>query len=694
MRPKLLMIAFACLLFIPSVIAKDKNTYFPKKDLTLVGAYYYPEHWDESQWERDLKKMAEMGFEFTHFTEFAWAQLEPEEGRYEFGWLDRAIELAAKYKLKVILCTSTATPPVWLTRAHPEILIKNENGTTVDHGARQHASFSSTFYRNYSMKMIAELGKRYGNDARVIGWQLDNEPGVRQDFNQDALNRFRMFLKHKYNNNIAALNKAWGTSFWSQAYSAFEQITFPLPANWGQNPHQLLDWRRFCAYEASSFIDEQARELKKHINPNQWVTSNYIPNYADGHFGQSKDLDFNTYTRYMVYGDPGIGELGFRIGDPMRIPFANDFTRPFDGIYGVMELQPGQVNWGTRNSMPLPGAVRLWLWSVFAGGSDLTCTYRFRQPLYGDEQFHQGIITTDGVTPSRGGLEFQQFIKEIALLRKEYDPAKQLPSDYVSRKTAILYSHENVWSLEKRKLNNEWNTESHIQKYYKSLKSFGASVDVIYEGKNFTDYPVMIAPAYEMVDDSLIAAWTDYVKQGGHLILTVRSGIKDRMSQLFETPVAAKIAPLIGARYDFHDFTPQTKQGTIEMNGKQYPWHIWGEGLIPDNGTEVWATHADQFYKDAPVVTHRKLGKGTVTYVGAESEKGELEVDILKRIYALNNTSLMNLPEGVWMEYRDGFGIAVNYSSKNYNFPLPQGAKVLIGKQEIEPAGVVVWEVK
>ncbi len=692
MNLKILMLACAGMLLLSSAAAKEKKTHFPKKDLTLVGAYYYPEHWDESQWDRDLKKMADMGFEFTHFAEFAWAQLEPEEGRYEFGWLDNAIALAAKYNLKVVLCTSTATPPVWLTRAHPEILIKNENGTTVDHGARQHASFSSTFYREYSKKMIAELGKRYGNDKRVIGWQLDNEPGVRQDYNADALNRFRSFLKNKYDNDISALNKAWGTVFWSQLYSNFDQITFPLPSNWGQNPHQLLDWKRFMAHEAASFIDEQADVLRKYIHPDQWITSNYIPNYADGHFGRSEKLDFNTYTRYMVYGDPGVGEQGFRIGHPMRIPFANDFTRPIDGVYGVMELQPGQVNWGNRNSMPYPGAVRLWLWSVFAGGSDFTCTYRFRQPLFGDEQFHQAIIRTDGITPSRGGLEFEQFMKEIALLRKHYNPKATLPVDYTKRKVGILYTHENVWSLEKRKLNNSWNTENHIQKYYKALKRFGAPVDIIYEGKNFTDYPVLIAPAYEMVDDSLITAWTEYVKQGGHLILTVRTGWKDRMSQLFEAPLAAKIAPLIGAKYDFYDFIPENKPSTVEMNGKEYAWHVWGEVLIPEQETEVWAKHNGQFYKGTPAVTHRTLGKGTVTYVGVETIGGELEADVLKQVYAKSNTTLMDFPEGVWMEYRDGFGIAVNYSSDVYEFPLPANAEILIGEKEIKASGVLIWK--
>ena len=131
-----------------------QQPWFKDKDLTLTGAYYYPEHWDESQWERDFKQMHDLGFEFTHFAEFAWAQLEPEEGKYDFAWLDKAVALAAKYDLKVIMCTSTATPPVWLSRKYPEILIKNENGTVLDHGARQHASFASPVYRELAYKMI------------------------------------------------------------------------------------------------------------------------------------------------------------------------------------------------------------------------------------------------------------------------------------------------------------------------------------------------------------------------------------------------------------------------------------------------------------------------------------------------------------------------------------------------------------
>ena len=482
------------------VEALKENSWFNDKDLTRTGVYYYPEHWNESQWERDFKKMHDLGFEFTHFAEFAWAQLEPEEGRYDFTWLDRAVALAAKYDLKVIMCTSTATPPVWMSRKYPEILLKNEDGTVLDHGARQHASFASPFYRELSYKMIEKLAQHYGNDPRVIGWQLDNEPAVQFDYNPKAELAFRDFLRSKYNNDIQLLNNAWGTAFWSEAYSSFDEITLPKRAQMFMNHHQILDYRRFAATQTNDFLNEQCLLIKKYAK-NQWVTTNYIPNYDEGHIGGSPALDFQSYTRYMVYGDnEGIGRRGYRVGNPLRIAWANDFFRPIQGTYGVMELQPGQVNWGSINPQPLPGAVRLWLWSVFAGGSDFICTYRYRQPLYGTEQYHYGIVGTDGVTVTPGGKEYETFIKEIRELRKHYAPREAKPADYLARRTAILFNPENSWSIERQKQIRTWDTFAHIEKYYRALKSFGAPVDFISEAKNLSDYPVVIAPAYQLAD--------------------------------------------------------------------------------------------------------------------------------------------------------------------------------------------------
>lgn len=689
MKKRLLAMVCGCL-FCGGIFAQ--HTWFNDKDLTLTGAYYYPEHWDESQWERDLKQMHELGFEFTHFAEFAWAQLEPQEGVYDFSWLDRAVALAAKYDLKVVMCTSTATPPVWLSRKYPEILLKSEDGTVQDHGVRQHASFASPVYRKLAYRMIEELARHYGNDSRIIGWQLDNEPAVQFDYNQAAEEAFREFLKEKYHHNIQELNAAWGTAFWSEVYSRFEEITLPKTAQMFMNHHQILDYRRFAAKQTNDFLNEQCRLIKKYAK-NQWVTTNYIPDYDKGHIGGSKDLDFVSYTRYMVYGDnEGIGRRGYRVGNPLRIAMANDFFRPVNGTYGVMELQPGQVNWGSINPQPLPGAVRLWLWSVFAGGSDFICTYRYRQPLYGTEQYHYGIVGTDGVTVTPGGREYEQFMKEIRSLRKDYRPKEDKPETYLKRKTAILWNPENYWSIDRQKQNATWNTFAHVDKYYRTLKSYAAPVDFISEEKDFSQYPVMIVPAYQLADKELVARWKKYVEEGGNLVLTCRTAQKDRFGRLPEAPFGSMIDELTGNHMEFYDLLLPQDPGQVKMDGKVYTWNTWGEILQPGASNEVWATYTNEFYEGKPAVTFRKLGKGSVTYIGVDSSDGALERQVLDKLYSRLQIEVMNLPYGVTMEYRNGLGIVLNYSDQPYQFALPQGAKVLIGTPNIATAGVLVFK--
>lgn len=675
-----------------STSAANKKSWFADKDLTITGVYYYPEHWNESQWERDFKKMHELGFEFTHFAEFAWAQLEPKEGTYDFTWLDRAVALAAKYDLKVVMCTSTATPPVWMSRKYPEILLKGEDGIVLDHGARQHASFASPLYRELSFKMIEQLAKHYGGDTRIFGWQLDNEPAVQFDYNPQAELAFRTFLRNEYQ-EITTLNNAWGTAFWSEAYSSFDEITLPKTKQMFMNHHQILDYRRFAAEQTNSFMNQQTLLIKKYAK-NQWVTTNYIPNYEEGHIGGSKELDFDSYTRYMVYGDnEGIGRRGYRVGNPLRIAFANDFLRPISGTYGVMELQPGQVNWGRINPQPLPGAIRLWMWSVFAGGADFICTYRYRQPLYGTEQYHSGIVGTDGVTVTPGGHEYAQFIKEVKLLRKEYQPRAVVPTEYAARHTAILFNHENSWSIERQKQNETWNTLQHIEKYYRPLKAFGAPVDFITEDKDFAPYPVMIVPAYQLADKALVDRWVAYVAGGGNLVLTCRTAQKDRYGRLFEAPFGSLANELTGNAIEFYDLLLPHDPGTVTMDGNTYRWNTWGEVLIPGKDSHVWATYTNEFYQGKPAITTRKLGKGTVTYVGVDSQDGSLEAAVLKKLYASLHIPVMDLPYGVTIEYRNGLGIVLNYMDKPYTFALPQGAKVVVGETSIPTAGVLVFSI-
>ena len=181
------------------------------------------------------------------------------------------------------------------------------------------------------------------------------------------------------------------------------------------------------------------------------------------------------------------------------------------------------------------------------------------------------------------------------------------------------------------------------------------------------------------------------MKNGGNLVLTCRTAQKDRYGRLPEAPFGSMITPLTGNEMNFYDLLLPEDPGTVVMNGKQYTWNTWGEILIPASDSQVWATYANEFYEGGPAVTFRKLGKGTVTYVGVDSHNGALEKDILKKLYAQLSIPVMDLPYGVTVEYRNGLGIVLNYADRPYTFNLPEGSKVLIGTKEIPTAGVLVF---
>lgn len=697
MKLKLSLLIVGLLISIASFSQSPVDKCFPKEELFALGSYYYPEQWDSSQWERDLKKMSEMGINFTHFAEFAWAMMEPEEGKYNFEWLDKAVALAGKYGLKVILCTPTPTPPVWLSKKYPDILIQRDNGVTIQHGRRQHASWSSDRYCRYVEKMVTLLAKRYGNNPHIMGWQIDNEPGHYGvvDYSENAQTKFRIWLRKKYG-TIDKLNDTWGNSFWSETYQNFDQIRLPnqqeVPDK--PNPHAMLDLNRFMADELAGFVNMQTDVLHRYISKDQWVTTNLIPVFNPVDPARIDHPDFLTYTRYLVTGHKrGIGSQGFRLGISEDIGFPNDQYRNCVGkAYGVMELQPGQVNWGTYNSQPLPGAVRMWVYHVFAGGGKFVCNYRFRQPLKGSEQYHYGMIMTDGVTLSPGGEEYVRVAEELKKLRAAYDDKIQMPRQLASRRIGMLFDMSNYWEMEFQRQTDQWGTMPHIYKYYNLLKSFAAPVDVISEKEDFSTYPFLLAPAYQLLDNELVDCWTEYVKNGGHLILTCRTGQKDRNAKLWEAPLSAPIHSLTGVSSLFYDHLPSDLWGTVRLNDKNYGWNNWADVLRPSTGTEVWATYADQFYKGAAAVTHRKLGKGSVTYIGVDTDDGNLEKAVMQRIYADAGATTEDLPYGVIKEWRDGFHIALNYTSDVQQIAVPTDAEILIGNARLEPAGVVIWK--
>ena len=660
-----------------------------------IGVYYYPEAWPESQWPRDMANMHKLGMEFVHMGEFAWYFMEPEEGKYNFDWLEKNVDLAAKNGMKVILCTPSPTPPIWLTRGHPEILMVDEQGRTMDHGSREHADWSSPVYREYVAKIDTELAKRFGHDSRVWGWQIDNELshyGRSFSYSEAATLKFRSWLREKYG-TIDRLNTDWGNAFWSQMYQNFDQIDIPNPDRLvaDPNPHAMLDFRRWFAHEAADYLNMQAGILRRY-SQHQWITTNFMTMHEDVDPALSrKTLDVFTWTHYPVHGDLNEGPLGFRLGDANVMSFMHDWMRSFNGLSGLMELQPGQVNWGQVNPWPLPGAIHMWILRAFAAGARLVCTYRYREPLYGSELYHKGLAETDGVTPSQGGREYAQAMRDVLELRKQYQATAREPESYAARRTAFLISYDNRWDISDHSQTNRWNTEAHWMRYYRALKSMMAPVDVLTADRDFSRYPFVIAPAYQLVDEDLIRRWTEYVQNGGHLILTCRTAQKDMRGHLWEAAWAEPIYNLIGARIPLYDLLPDGVNGHVTADGKSYTWGAWGDILQPQAGTETLAHYADQFYANRAAAVLHKLGRGSVTYIGVDTLDGELERALLHRVYREAGAAPGDLAPNFQVDWRDGFWVATNFASQTETIPANAGARILIGSRQVPPGGLAAW---
>jgi len=670
--------------------------FFPKKDLMKIGVFYYPEQWPHNEWERDFKNIAGFGFDFTHLAEFSWALLEPEEGKFDFTWLDEAIDMANKAGLKVILCTPSLCPPAWMGDKYPEVYLVGPEGRRREHGNRANASLANPVYQSFTDKIVTAMAVYYGKDKRIWGWQIDNEPLAVPDYSPSSRDAFRIWLKNKYG-TIEKLNDAWVGSFWSTKYFSFDQVIIPneaLAVEDKLSPHALLDFQRFTADVTAGFLNKQADILRNHILPQQWITSNYINVSISADPRRSDHLDFPTFTMYPVSGKNELGGNNFRTGIPFRIYEACDYYRPIKGLTGLMELQPGQVNWGSINPQLLPGTVHMWIMQAFGGGCSFLCTYRYRHPLRGSEMYHEGIVGTDGVTLSQGGKEFVQAIGEIKKLRELYDASAKMPPEFSNRRTAFLWNHENMWDLDIQKQTTLWNTWRNRNNYTSAVKSTGAPMDFISENDDFSDYPFIVAPSYQLIDNNLVNKWLEYVKSGGHLILSSRTGQKDRNGHFFEAAWAAPLKPLIGADLDFFDMLVPDTTGTVASGKMKFKWNVWAEILTPEKGTDVLASFTDQYYTGKAAAITRKIGKGSVTYIGVTTQDGGLERYLVREVYKMANVVIEDLPRGVYHEWRDGFNIAVNYTDKPFNVSIKDKAGVLIGDNPLKTANAIVWITK
>lgn len=641
-----------------------------------LGVCYYPEHWAETQWADDARRMVETGLQWVRIGEFAWSRLEPQEGVFSFEWLDRAIETLGQAGLKVVLGTPTATPPIWMVNKYPDMLAVDKEGRVRGFGSRRHYDFSHLGYRQEATRITGLMAERYANHEHIGFWQLDNEYSCHDttlSYSPAALAGFRDWLTQRYP-TIQSLNQAWGNVFWAMEYQDFAQIGLPNLTVTEANPSHWLDFRRYSSAQVVAFNKAMVEAVRAYDKTTP-ILHNYMGKITDfDHFAVGQDLDAASWDSYplgfledRVRADEAWKNAFMRQGDPDFQAFHHDLYRAVGkGRWWVMEQQPGPVNWAPYNPVPLPGMVRLWAWEAFAHGAEVVSYFRWRQAPFAQEQMHAGLLRPDH-EPSFALKEVQQVAQELQALGEVETTAAAV---------AIVFDYESQWAWETQPQGKEFDYFYLVLEQYRALRRLGLSVDICpTTTSDFSAYQLVLVPG--------LMHWKDNLKQSlttcqGLVVLGPRTGSK---TEDFHIP--AHLPPDCPELIDLKVTQVESLRPSYQLAlNTQGIIQYWREYLELGKGVEVIASAVDQ----EPAIVRQ----GKVIYCAAWLNTAGYQ-NLFQPLAAEVGLKTVNLPDGLRVRQLGNKVVALNYADHEQDLPHIEGVE--FGQSQIAAAGVVLGKV-
>lgn len=639
-----------------------------------LGTCYYPEHWPESCWAEDARRMAANGLKQVRIGEFAWSRIEPESGRVDWGWLDRAIDTLHAAGLEVILGTPTATPPKWLIDTMPDMIAIDEQGRPRGFGSRRHYCFSHAGYRTEAARITRAVAQRYGRHPAVVAWQTDNEYGCHDtvlSYSAAARLAFREWLAARYG-SVDALNRAWGNVFWSMEYRSFAEIDLPNLTVTEANPAHWLAFRRFASDEVVAFNRIQV-DILRELSPGRDVVHNYMGFFTEfDHHAVARDLDVVGWDSYPLgfldsFPFAEADKLAYaRQGHPDIAAFHHDLYRgcTATGRWSVLEQQPGPVNWARYNPAPLPGMVRLWTLEAMAHGAELVSYFRWRQFPQAQEQHHAGLLRPDS-EPAPGLAEAAQSARDIALL----GAAGAAP-----RQVALVFAYDADWVTKIQPqgagLSALWASFA----CYSALRRLGLSIDIIPPGAPLDGYAMVVLPCLPIVPDALVEQLERFA---GQIVIGPRSGSRDAD---FAIPEGLPPGPLQALFPGKVVRVESLRPGLIHPGAG---WEIahWREDLETSSQLEICAEDG----------TPACWKHGQTRYLAAWPEPS-LAAEVLRRAAGDAGLALHALPEGLRLRRAGNRIFAFNYAAQHTELPPSIQGSLVLGERRLPPAGVTVLE--
>ncbi|MFI5961029.1 beta-galactosidase [Streptomyces asoensis] len=566
------------------------------------GADYNPEQWPRDVWEEDVRLMREAGVTVVSVGIFSWARIQPGPDTWDFGWLDEVMDLLHAGGIGVDLATATASPPPWLTTAHPEILPVTANGETLWPGARQHWRPTSPVFREHALRLVRKIADRYKDHPALVAWHVSNELGCHNvyDHSDDAARAFRVWLRARYG-SLDALNHAWGTAFWSQRYSDWDQILPPRLAASHPNPTQQLDFKRFSSDALKDHLVAE-REILKEITPGIPVTTNFMvmgntkgmnyPDWAD-------EIDFVSNDHYVHPGPQDRDELSFSANLTSGIAAG----RP----WFLMEHSTSAVNWQPVNVAKRPGELSRDALLHVAHGADAVCYFQWRQSAAGAEKYHSAMVPHAGADSDvfRAVAELGATLRTLA------------PVAGTERETAavgILFDWDSWWASEQDSHPTSLlDYRQEALDWYSALLALGVRADLVTTRSDLSRHQVLIAPVLHVVPAGLAKELTRYTEQGGHLVTTYFSGVVDENDHIWLGGYPGALRDLLGIRIE--EFGPLLAGESVELDDST-SGSLWTDRItLADGDTEVLAHYRSGVHTGRPAVTRRRNGGGSATYV-------------------------------------------------------------------------------
>ena len=671
--------AILLLAAIPAV-PQSREAFRPDRmDTILYGVAYYPEYMPYERLDQDVALMQKAGISVVRIGESSWGLWEPEDGKFEFAWMDRVVAKLHAAGIRIIMGTPTYSIPAWMYKEHPEIIVTRLGGQTLYYGLRQNTDLANPTYRFYCERVIRKILEHYKNEPAIIGFQIDNETSSAYAANHDVQVGFREYLKSKFK-TVDELNKIWGLNYWGQRLNDWSELP---PRDGIINPGWKLEWERYSQWLTTDFLAWQAGIVNEYKRPEQFVMHDFagpplpVVNESD----IAKSLDIAAANPYHGTQDQFDGQASSYVGDYMRSLKKTNYL--------VTETNAEAIGWDSKEQFPpYDGQLRLDVYTHVSSGANMVEYWHWHSIHYGQETYWKGVLGHD-LQPGRAYEEVSRTAHELQRIGPEIADFQR------KNQVAILYSNDSSYGLEFMKFSDRENYRTILRQMYGVLYRANIGVDFVFpESMNLADYKVIVVPPLYIASDALLKRLVEYVRGGGNLVMTFKSGFCNEYSTVRWDMAPGPLSEVAGFHYqEFSSLRqPLALKGDPFHAGSENKVSEWAEMLVPDTAKAL-AYYDHPFFAKYPAITRNAFGKGTLTYEGtvlSEKLQEQVLLDVLQKAGLTGPDQ--NLPSAVRVKHgqnRKGKTLHyfLNYSAEAQSFEYAYGPGTDLLTQSIAARG-------